>query len=121
MFDWTKPTVQLLGRYQPWHPGHRALFVRALEKTGQVVIMLREIKDEKNPFSFEERKGFIVEDLEGQGYKNEGDFVVLAVPNIVNITYGRDVGYAIEQEKLDEATESISATKIRAERLKPSS
>ena len=46
MFNWSKPTVQLLGRYQPWHPGHRALFVRALEKTGQVVIMLREINDE---------------------------------------------------------------------------
>lgn len=118
MFNWSKPTVQLLGRYQPWHPGHRALFVRALEKTGQVVIMLREINDEKNPFSFEERKSLIIEDLEGQDYKHDGDFVVLAVPNIVNITYGRDVGYAIEQEKLDDATESISATKIRAERLK---
>jgi len=40
-FDWSKPTTQLLGRYQPWHDGHTKLFEKALEKTGQVVIMLR--------------------------------------------------------------------------------
>ena len=22
MFDWKKPTVQMLGRWQPWHDGH---------------------------------------------------------------------------------------------------
>ena len=37
------------------------------------------------------------------------------MPNIVNITYGRDVGYKIEQEKFDDATHSISATRIRRE------
>jgi adenylylsulfate kinase len=26
VFDWRKETVQMLGRWQPWHPGHRALF-----------------------------------------------------------------------------------------------
>ena len=41
MFDWGKPTAQMLGRFQPWHDGHTALFKKALEKTGQVVIMLR--------------------------------------------------------------------------------
>jgi hypothetical protein len=35
------------------------------------------------------------------------------VPNIVNITYGRDVGYKIEQETFDESITAISATKIR--------
>jgi len=41
--------------------------------------------------------------------------ICLYVTNIVNIAYGRDVGYKIEQEVFDEATHSISATKIRAE------
>ena len=36
------------------------------------------------------------------------------VPNILNITYGRDVGYKIEQEKFDKQIEEISATKIRS-------
>jgi hypothetical protein len=35
------------------------------------------------------------------------------VPNIVNITYGRGVGYKIEQEHLGEEIEKISATEIR--------
>jgi hypothetical protein len=35
------------------------------------------------------------------------------VPNIVNITYGRDVGYRIEQESFDESVTAISGTKIR--------
>jgi hypothetical protein len=40
--------------------------------------------------------------------------LVMGLPaNIVNITYGREVGYRIEQETFDEATHSISATKIR--------
>jgi hypothetical protein len=51
-----------------------------------------------------------------ENLKNEYDtetFEVLGVPNIVNITYGRDVGYAIEQERLDAEIESVSATAIR--------
>jgi len=35
------------------------------------------------------------------------------VPNITNITYGRNVGYKIENEVFDEDTHSISATEIR--------
>ena len=42
-FDFKKPTVQMLGRWQPWHDGHTALFKKALTLTGQVVIMVREV------------------------------------------------------------------------------
>ena len=42
VFNWRKETVQMLGRWQPWHPGHRALFDRAIAKTGQVCIMIRD-------------------------------------------------------------------------------
>jgi hypothetical protein len=51
-------------------------------------------------------------DLDPQ-YK--GQYIIQVVPNIVNITYGRDVGYVIEQEVFDDATHAISATKIRRE------
>ena len=43
MFDWKKPTTQMLGRWQPWHDGHTALFKKALSETGQVVIMCRDV------------------------------------------------------------------------------
>mgnify|MGYP003341771315 FL=1 len=52
-FDWQKETVQMLGRWQPWHEGHRALFERALSKTGQVVIQIRDCQgwQDSNPFA----------------------------------------------------------------------
>jgi hypothetical protein len=42
-----------------------------------------------------------------------GRFVVVPVPNITHVFYGRDVGYAVERINLDEATEAISATQVR--------
>ena len=43
MFDWKKPTVQMLGRWQPWHDGHQALFKRCFAKTGQMMIQVRDV------------------------------------------------------------------------------
>ena len=48
-----------------------------------------------------------------EGFEYGKDYAVVNVPNIVNITYGRDVGYTIEQETLDPDIEAISATRIR--------
>ena len=120
MFDSKKPTVLLLGRWQPWHEGHLALFERALLKTGQVVIQVRDVKDssggegqEDNPISFEQISDDIIKKLSKSGYTINEDYIIQLVPNITNITYGRGVGYKIEQESFDSATESISATNIR--------
>ena len=113
-FDWRKETVQMLGRWQPWHAGHRALFERAIAKTGQVVIQIRDCQgwQGSNPFEIEKVTNFIKRDLDPIF---QGQYEIQVVPNIVNITYGRDVGYKIEQETFDDATHSISATKIRRE------
>jgi hypothetical protein len=43
----------------------------------------------------------------------QGQYEIQVVPNIINITYGRDVGYTIEQEHFDKSITDISATKIR--------
>lgn len=113
-FDWKKETVQMLGRWQPWHQGHRALFERAIAKTGQVVIQIRDCQgwQGSNPFAIEQVKSYIRRDLDPL---YQGQYEIQVVPNVVNITYGRDVGYKIEQEVFDEETHSISATKIRKE------
>ena len=120
MFDPKKPTVLLLGRWQPWHDGHLALFERAHAKTGQVVIQVRDVKDssggvgqEDNPFSFEQISEDISKKLSKSGYTINVDYIIQFVPNITNITYGRGVGYKIEKESFDSKTESISATNIR--------
>jgi adenylylsulfate kinase len=112
IFDWKKETVQMLGRWQPWHPGHRALFERALSKTGQVVIMIRDCQgwNQSNPFASNQVKDFIKRDLDPL---YQGQYEIMLVPNIINITYGRDVGYKIEQEVFTDEIHNISATKIR--------
>ncbi|MDA9757494.1 cytidyltransferase [Pseudomonadota bacterium] len=120
MFDTKKPTVLLLGRWQPWHDGHLALFKRAISKTGQVIIQVRDVKDssggegqDDNPFSFEEIANNIEKKLYLSGYCLNEHYLIQLVPNITNITYGRGVGYKIEQESFESEIESISATKIR--------
>ena len=111
-WDNKHPTAQMLGRWQPWHDGHQKLFEETLKKTGQVNIMVRDVKGvDDNPFDFETVKKNIEERLNPEF---EGQFKIMLVPNITNICYGRGVGYKIEEIILDEETQKISATKIRA-------
>jgi len=114
-FGWREPTVQMLGRWQPFHEGHVKLFERALAKTGQVAIQVRDCQNwnNSNPFSFEEVKMGIIEKLDSYNYVYGKDYMIMLVPNITNITYGRDVGYTIEKETFSQEIHDISATKIR--------
>jgi phosphopantetheine adenylyltransferase len=121
MFDWKKPTVQMLGRWQPWHDGHQALFKRCIKKTGQVIIQVRDVQgasggvdQDDNPFDWNNVCENIENGLLIDNFKRGIDYEIMLVPNIVNITYGRGVGYAFEEERFDESITSISATKIRA-------
>lgn len=112
MIDYNKPTAQMLGRWQPFHDGHLALFKKILEKTGQVIIMVRDTpKDESNPFDFNDIK----ERIEKALIDFKDKFEVIRVPNITNICYGRGVGYKIEEIVLPKEIQKISATKIRKE------
>jgi broad-specificity NMP kinase len=113
-FDWQRETVQMLGRWQPWHAGHRALFERLIARTGQVVIQIRDCQgwQGSNPFELEKVKGFIRHDLDPI---YQGQYEIQVVPNIVHIGWGRGVGYTSGEETFDESITDISATKIRKE------
>ena len=112
-WDNKKPTAQMLGRWQPFHDGHYALFEEIVKKTGQVCIQIRDVQGvDDNPFDFQTVKKNIEDRLNP---KYEGKFKIMLVPNITNITYGRGVGYVFEEEVFDEEISSISATKIRSE------
>ena len=113
-FDWQKETVQMLGRWQPWHAGHRALFDRLISRTGQVVIQIRDVQgwQGSNPFAVEQVKNFIRRDLDPL---YQGQYEIQVVPNIVHIGWGRGVGYTSGEETFDEFITDISATKIRKE------
>ena len=122
MFDWKKPTVQMLGRWQPWHDGHQELFKRAVKKTGQVIIQVRDVHgasggegQDDNPFEWDKVCQNISEGLKKDGFERGKEYEIMMVPNIVNITFGRGVGYVFEEELFDEEISSISATKIRSE------
>ena len=122
MFDWKKPTVQMLGRWQPWHDGHQALFKRCVAKTGQVIIQVRDVQgasggdgQDDNPFDWEAVCKNIEDGLAKDNFHRGQEYEIMLVPNIVNITYGRGVGYKFEHEVFEEAITDISATKIRKE------
>ncbi len=110
-FDPQKSTALFIGRYQPFHIGHQRLIEEGLRRVGQVCIAVRNTHgiDAKNPLSFFAVKQRIETALSAHA----GRFVVVPLPNITNVFYGRDVGYAVERIVLDEATEAVSATVIR--------
>ena len=123
-FDWEKPTVQMLGRWQPWHDGHQELFKRIHAITGQVVIMVRRVPSDKeanervpgqddNPFDVEKVMDNIVAGLAKDSFTLGDDYIIMVVPNIVDISYGRGVGYTFTEHDLGKEVHDISATKIR--------
>lgn len=114
MFDWKKPTVQMLGRWQPWHNGHLELFKRAHSITGQVCLQIRDVQGvDDNPFSFYEVVENIVQSLSENDFTLDKDYVIMLVPNIVDISYGRGVGYTFTEHNLGDEIHNISATDIR--------
>ena len=127
MFDLQKPTTQMLGRWQPWHDGHTELFKRALAETGQVCIMVRNVSfivgedagagrtvvQDDNPFSYDYVVEEIEEGLRLAGFTKGAEYVIMKVPNIVDISYGRGVGYTFTEHDLGKEIHNISATNIR--------
>jgi hypothetical protein len=111
LFDWSAPTTLQLGRYQPWHEGHQALKNEAHKRTNQVLVGVRNTygTSEKDPLPYQRVQDLIVTE---NPYK---DTLVLRLPNITNIVYGRDVGYKIEQVDLGADIHAISATQKRKE------
>lgn len=110
-FDPQKPTALFVGRYQPFHRGHQSLIEEGLRRVGQACIAVRDTHgiDAKNPLPF-----FAVKQrIEAALSAHAGRFVIVPLPNITNVFYGRDVGYKVERIMLDEAIEGISASKIR--------
>ena len=110
----------MLGRWQPWHDGHQALFKRCVLKTGQVIIQVRDVQgtsggvgQDDNPFDWDTVCSNIEKGLFKDGFKRGVEYEIMLVPNIINITYGREVGYTFEEEIFDKTVTEISATKIR--------
>lgn len=111
LYDWTKPTTLQLGRYQPWHEGHQALKNEAHKRTDQVLLGVRNTHgtSKKDPLSYEEVVDYILRSNE------QNNQLIMKLPNITNIVYGRDVGYRIEHVELPPEIQAVSATQKRKE------
>ena len=111
-----KQYSMFIGRWQPWHAGHKWLIDQRLEQGKNVLILIRDIKpDEKNPFTALEVSKNI--NMELWDYINQGRVVVMIIPDIESVNFGRGVGYDVIEHIPPQEVSEISATKIR-EQLK---
>lgn len=115
-FDWKKKTAIYIGRFQPFHGGHKEMFLNILKKNYQVTILVMDSYgiNKKNPFKFSFVKKKIEKDL--KKYNNK--FIIIKIPVVSEVVYGRKVGYKIRKIKLSQNIEKISATNIRKKILK---
>lgn len=97
-----------LGRFQPFHLGHKTLIGQKLDEGQPCLILVRDISpDEKNPFTTKQTVQMIEKVYEGKDVK------VMTVPDIAGICFGRGVGYTVEELVLPDNIQRISATGIR--------
>ncbi|MEQ9620185.1 MAG: hypothetical protein RIG61_13570 [Deltaproteobacteria bacterium] len=100
-----------IGRYQPYHMGHVSLVRQKLDKGVPCLIMVRDIPpDPKNPFTTEQTVSMIKKYHESKG----DDVVVMIIPDIESVNWGRGVGYEMNEYFPPEDIGWISATKIRS-------
>lgn len=103
-----KPWSIFIGRYQPFHNGHKWLIDQKL-KDSPVLIMVRDIlPDSKNPYTTQQTLDMIRLAYEGNPYVK-----VMEIPDIESVNYGRGVGYEINEHIPNYDIKGISATKIR--------
>tara|TARA_B100000925_G_scaffold290804_1_gene276905 strand:+ start:3059 stop:3430 length:372 start_codon:yes stop_codon:yes gene_type:complete len=115
MFNWKRKTAIYIGRFQPFHAGHKKLFEKALKKNSQVAILVMDSYkvNKKNPLKYSKVKRNITKSL--KNYENK--FIVIKIPVVSEVVYGRKVGYKIRKIKLSKKIENISATKIRKTKI----
>ena len=101
-----------IGRWQPWHKGHRWLINQRLDENKNVLICIREVdKNDKNPYDPNEVKKNIENQL--KDLIDLGKVRVIIIPDIESVNYGRGVGYDIIEHVPPEDVGKISATDIR--------
>ena len=106
-----------IGRWQPWHNGHRWLIDQRLKEGRNVLICVREVsEDDQNPYNPLDVKKNIEKELEDLTSSNT--VKVIIIPDIESVNYGRGVGYDIIEHIPPDDIGNISATKIRKKLFK---
>ena len=106
-----------IGRWQPWHEGHRWLIDQRLKEGKNVCIAIRDVETNENqPWSATEIKYDL--EIKLQDLIEEGRIKITIIPDIESVNYGRGVGYDIIEHVPPQKVEEISATKIREQMRK---
>ena len=101
-----------IGRWQPWHQGHRWLIDQRLNQGKNVLICIRDVEpNEKQPWTPHEVLINLSNELED--LIQEGKVKIIIIPDIESVNYGRGVGYEVIEHAPPEDIKEISATKIR--------
>jgi len=101
-----------IGRWQPWHEGHRWLIDQRLNEGKKVLICIRDVEpDEKNPWTPLEVLQNLTHDL--LDIIQEGKVKIIIIPDIESINIGRGVGYDVIEHCPPDEIKEISATAIR--------
>ncbi len=100
--------AMFVGRWQPFHNGHKWLINQKLSEGKPILIAVRDIPpDEKNPFTTEQTVEMI------QKVYSEQDVEVVCIPDIESVNWGRGVGYELNEHVPPQNIGFISATGIR--------
>ncbi len=106
-----------IGRWQPWHQGHRWLIDQRLDNGKNVLICIRDIEpDEKNPWTSKEVEANL--QIELRDLVEQGRVKIVIIPDIESINIGRGVGYDIIEHVPPEEIRDVSATNIRKQMKK---
>jgi cytidyltransferase-like protein len=110
--SWQGEYAMFIGRWQPWHAGHRWLIDQALNAGKKLLICVRDVPvREKNPFNARQVCGEISRVLED--FMQEGRVKIMVIPDIEPVNFGRGVGYSVIEHFPPLEISSISATQIR--------
>ena len=106
-----------IGRWQPWHQGHRWLIDQRLDDGKNVLICIRDIKNKKkNPWTSKEVEANL--QIELKDLVEQGRVKIITIPDIESINIGRGVGYDIIEHIPPEEIRDVSATNIRKQMKK---
>ena len=104
--------AMFIGRWQPWHKGHRWLIDQALNEGKKVLLCVRDVPvSDKNPWTAQQILMNLASDL--QDLVEAGKVRIMKIPDIESINIGRGVGYDVIEHVPPTEIEEISATKIR--------
>jgi cytidyltransferase-like protein len=104
--------AMFIGRWQPWHDGHRWLIDQALNEGKKVLLCIRDVPvSEKNPWTAQEI--LINLSVELKDLLEQGKLQIMKIPDIESVNIGRGIGYDVIEHVPPQEIHDISATKIR--------